>query len=280
MACLLAVLPSNAAAQLRFQVLGRDTIETRIRGFSGSDAEREARLKKFFTDSGCKDISEEVVKSKNPPNLICVLPGQTDRVILVGAHFDHVTAGDGVVDNWSGASLLPSLLWSVRQAPRQHTYVFVGFTEEEKGLVGSTFYARHLTPQERSKMEAMVNMDTLGLGPTEIWVSHADQTLVRDLEAVAQALNLPVRGMNVDQVGESDSESFARYRIPRITIHSVTQDTWPILHSSRDRLDAIKADEYYDTYKLVAGYLVFLDQSAGQVSPPPPSSAPATKTEH
>lgn len=275
MACLLGVLPSNATAQLRFQVLTRDTIETRVRGFSGSDAEREARLKKFFMDSGCKDISEEVVKAKNPPNLICVLPGQTDRVILVGAHFDHVSAGDGVVDNWSGASLLPSLLWSVRQAPRQHTYVFVGFTEEEKGLVGSNFYARHLTPEERSKIEAMVNMDTLGLGPTEIWVSHADKTLVVALEAVAQALNVPLRGMNVDQVGESDSESFARYKIPRITIHSVTQDTWPILHSSRDRLDAIKADEYYDTYKLVAGYLTFLDQSLGQASP-----APATKTEH
>jgi len=279
MACLSGLLPSNATAQLRFQVLGRDTIETRIRGFTGSDAEREARLKKFFTDAGCKDISEEVVKSKNPPNLICVLPGQTDRVILVGAHYDHVNAGDGVVDNWSGASLLPSLLWSLRQAPRQHTYVFVGFTEEEKGLVGSTFYARHLKPEQRSKIEAMVNMDTLGLGPTEIWVSHADNNLVRDLEAVARALNLPVRPMNVDQVGESDSESFARYKIPRITIHSVTQDTWPILHSSRDRLDAIKADEYYDTYKLVAGYLTFLDQSLGRASPASPS-APVTKTEH
>lgn len=273
------ILPSRALGQLRFEVVSRDLIETRIRGFSGSDTEREARLKKFFTDAGCKEITEETVKPKDPPNVLCVLPGQTDRVILVGAHFDHVSAGDGVVDNWSGASLLPSLFWSVRQGTRQHTYMFVGFTDEERGLVGSNFYVRHLTPEQRSKIEAMVNMDTLGLGPTEIWVSHADKTLVRALEAVAQALNLPLRGMNVERVGETDSESFARYNIPRITVHSLTQETWPILHSSRDRLDAIRADDYYDTYKLLVGYLIFLDQTAGTPTPAPTGS-PAAKTEH
>jgi len=274
-ACLFGLLLSNATAQLRFQILGRQTIETRISGFSGSDAEREARLKKWFDDSGCKEISEEVVKSKDAPNLICVLAGKTDRIILVGAHFDHVSAGAGVVDNWSGASLLPSLLWSVARAPRQHTYVFVGFTDEEKGLVGSNFYVQHLTPEDRSKIEAMVNMDTLGLGPTEIWVSHADRNLVREIQTVAQSLSVPLRGMNVERVGASDSESFARYKIPRITIHSLTQETLPILHSSQDRLDAIKTDEYYETYKLVAGYLISLDQSLGQTSPSRSSSGSA-----
>ena len=278
MVCLAGMASARAFGQLRFELLARDLIETRIRGYSGSDAEREARLKRFFNDAGCKHITEETVRPKDPPNVICTLPGQTDRVILVGAHFDHVSAGDGVVDNWSGASLLPSLLWSVRQVPRQHTYVFVGFSDEEKGLVGSNFYARHLAPEERSKIQAMVNLDTLGLGPTEIWVSHADQTLVRALETVAQALNLPLRGMNVERVGESDSESFARYKIPRITVHSVTQVTWPILHSSRDRLDAIQADQYYNSYKLLAGYLIFLDQTANP-TPAEPSGSPAAKTE-
>ncbi|PYX03200.1 MAG: Zn-dependent exopeptidase M28, partial [Acidobacteria bacterium] len=34
------------------------------------------------------------------PNVICVLPGSSDKVIIVGAHFDRVSEGDGVVDNW------------------------------------------------------------------------------------------------------------------------------------------------------------------------------------
>jgi hypothetical protein len=60
------------------------------------------------------------------------LPGETERIILVGAHTDHVEEGDGVVGNWSGASLLPSLLYSLSAKPGQHTFVFNGFTAEER----------------------------------------------------------------------------------------------------------------------------------------------------
>lgn len=98
-------------------------------------------LKQIFTEAGCDEshLSEQPVKGSKLPNVICVLPGSSDRVIIVGAHFDRVPDGDGVVDNWSGASLLPSLYEAVKLEPRKHTYIFVGFTDEEKGEVGSHF---------------------------------------------------------------------------------------------------------------------------------------------
>jgi Zn-dependent M28 family amino/carboxypeptidase len=179
-----------------------------------------------------------------------------------------------VVDNWSGASLLPSLYYSLSAVPRRHTFVFVGFTAEEKGLVGSNFYAGKLSPEQRARIEAMVNMDTLGLGPTEVWATHADTALLNALAGVAKAMKLPVSVMNVDQVGSSDSESFAKYKIPRITIHSVTQQTWPILHSSKDKLDQIRMDDYFATYRLMAGYLAFLDSDPGM------NPAPQEKPSH
>ncbi len=245
-------------------------IEARLKGFSRKNDEREATLRQMFVQSGCKDdkLSEQTVRSKLPPNVICVLPGATDEVILVGAHTDHVEVGDGVVDNWSAASLLPSLYYSLSAAPRRHTFVFVGFSAEEKGLVGSDFYAGKLSPERRAKIEAMVNMDTLGLGPTEVWATHADTALLNALAGVANTMKLPVSVMNVDEVGSSDSESFAKYKIPRITIHSVTQQTWPILHSTRDKLGEIKMDDYYASYRLMAGYLVFLDTDLGQPATP------------
>ncbi len=135
--------------------------------------------------------------------------------------------GDGVVDNWTGASLLPSLLYSLSAQPRRHTFVFVGFSAEEKGLVGSAYYAEHLTPERRVRIEGVVNLDSLGLGPTEVWATHADKTLLDALASVAAASKLPATAMNVDKVGSADSESFAPYHIPRITLHSVTQETWP-----------------------------------------------------
>ena len=269
---LLALLTASAAAQVQFQVLDREVIAARLEGFSRTNDQREAILKQMFMQSGCKDdkLSEQSVNSKLPPNLICVLPGETNAVILVGAHSDHVNAGDGVVDNWSGASLLPSLYYSLSNIPRKHTFVFVNFTAEEKGLVGSEFYAGKLSPEQRSKIEAMVNLDTLGLAPTEVWATHADTILLNALAGIANAMKLPVSVMNVDQVGTSDSESFAKYKIPRITIHSVTQQTLPILHSSKDKLNEIKMDDYYASYRLMVGYLAFLDTDLGRPAAPPP----------
>ena len=101
------------------------------------------------------------------------LPGSTPQVIVVGAHFDHVSEGDGVVDNWSGASLLPSLFQSLMGSARKHTFIFVAFTGEEEGLLGSAFYVKQLSKDQLSNIEAMINLDSLGLGPTEVWVSQS-----------------------------------------------------------------------------------------------------------
>jgi hypothetical protein len=263
-AAICAFLSSSSgilSGQVHFKMQTQEVVEERLRKFGGSDFEREAKLKKLFLDSGCSpdELKEETVKAKQPPNLMCVLPGTTDQTILVGAHFDHVDLGDGVVDNWSGASLLPSLLFTVRQEPRKHTYIFIGFMGEEHQLQGSEFYVKHLPEEQRARIKAMINMDTLGLGPTEVWASHADPNLLGVFAAMAKALQIPVRGMNADGVGTTDSESFAKFHIPRITIHSLTGETLPVLHSSRDRLDKIQMSEYYDTYRLTAGYLVYLD---------------------
>src|SRR4029077_18427916 len=135
--------------------------------------------------------------------------GRSDKIIIVGAHFDHISAGDGVVDNWSGASLLPSLYEAVRIEPRKHTYIFIGFTDEERGEIGSHFYARQMTKEQVAATDAMVNMDTLGLASTEIWASHSDKRLTGALVYVAKQMNVPVTGVNVEQIGSTDSEQFA-----------------------------------------------------------------------
>jgi Zn-dependent M28 family amino/carboxypeptidase len=176
-------------------------------------------------------------------------------------HFDRVSAGDGVIDNWSGAALLPSLYQAISIQPRQHSYIFIGFTEEEAGLVGSRFYARQMTAEQIAATDAMVNMDTLGLAPTNVWLNRSDKRLVLALGSVAKLLDLPVNGVNFEQVGSTDSESFARRRIPVITVHSLNQKAHNarILHTAKDQLAAMRLDDYYDTYRLLAVYLAYLD---------------------
>lgn len=249
-------------------------MESRLKDFAATNDARESEIKKLFAESGCQasHLSEQTVRSKLPPNVICVLPGQTDELIVVGAHTDKVDAGDGVVDNWSGASLLASLYQSLDAEPRRHTYVFIGFTGEEKGLLGSDYYVHHLSSEQRARIAAMVNMDTLGVTPTKVWASHADEPLLRALRQTAAAMKLPLAAVNVEGVGSTDSESFASFHIPRITLHSITQQTWSILHSQRDRLAAVNLDDYYNSYQLVAGYLAYLDTCLTQPAPAAPKA--------
>ncbi len=273
---LLCVFVFSAPIRARYRLEERTWIESHLKSFSTKNREREGLIRKWFAEAGCKDsdLSEEALERKLPPNVICVLPGETKEVIVVGAHTDHVDDfGDGVVDNWTGAALLPSLLYSLDAEPRRHTFVFVGFSAEEKGLVGSAYYVEHLTPEQRSHIAGMVNLDSLGLSTTEVWASHADKVLLNALAAVASSTKLPVSAVNVEQVGTTDSESFARFHVPRITLHSVTQGTLSILHSPSDKLKAVNLDDYYDSYHLIAAYLAYLDG----VLNPPSAAAPGPK---
>jgi hypothetical protein len=256
-----ACLLPSAFAQSTIRLEPRTVIEKRLRSFTGDNDAREETIHHLLAQSGCAkgNLFEKTVQDDLPPNVGCVVPGQTPEIILVGAHTDKVEAGEGVVDNWSGASLLPSLLFSLNGQKRRHTFVFVGFSAEEKGMVGSASYVEHLSPAQREHIKAIVNMDSLGLAPTEVWASHADKTLLDALFSVADKTGLRVSVLNVDGLGSTDSESFARYHIPRITLHSVTPQSMKLLHSSDDTLAAIKFDDYYDSYRLIAEYLVFLD---------------------
>jgi putative aminopeptidase FrvX len=257
------VLPQAWSEAVHFNSVPRAVVEARLKRYAAKNDQRETTLKQMFGEAGCdaEHVSEQPVKGAKLPNVICALPGSSGKVIIVGAHFDHVSEGDGVVDNWSGASLLPSLYEALKNAPRSHTYLFIGFTDEEKGEVGSRFYAKQMSKDQVDATDAMVNMDTLGLAPTEVWASHSDKQLTGALVFVAQQLKLPVTGVNVEQVGSTDSEQFAARKVPSITIHSLTQDTWNarILHTSRDKFSAIRLDEYYDSYRLIAAYIAFLD---------------------
>jgi Peptidase family M28 len=155
---------------LRYGSVKQEVVNARLQGYGGDNKQREATLKKLFQEAGCDEehLSEQAVKGSKQPNVICVLPGRNGRALIVGAHFDRVSEGDGVVDNWSAASLLPSLYQSLKTAEREHTYMFVGFAEEE-GEVGSRFYVRQISKEAIATTDAMVNMDTLGLGPTQVW---------------------------------------------------------------------------------------------------------------
>jgi hypothetical protein len=247
---------------IHYRTLPSEVIEKRLAAFGKSNVARQEILRDLFTEAGCAGdrLTDQPVKGARVPNLICILPGETESAIITGAHFDFASEGKGVVDNWSGASMLPSLFESLKTVPRRHTFVFVGFTDEEKGLVGSKSYLKQLSKEEQRKISAMVNLDSLGTSTTKLETDRGDKRLASALAAVAGTFKLPISVVNAHNVGRSDSDAFQDKKVPTINLHSMTNETIRIIHSPRDRMDAIHMDEYYDSYRLIAAYLAYLDQ--------------------
>jgi Zn-dependent M28 family amino/carboxypeptidase len=224
-------------------------------------ADRVVKLESIFHEAGCDGdhFREQPVKHSKAPNLICTLPGAADSEIVVGGHVDSIEEGMGAVDDWSGAVLLPSLYESLKNTPHRHRFVFVGFAGEESGLHGSSQFVKELDHDGTRRIHAMINLECLGLGEPEVWVSRADKRLLEAYSLVTNSLHVQSRGMNVDRVGDDDSHPFMNARIPVLTIHSVTSQTLRILHTPADNLSAIDPRDYYTTYRLTAAYLAYLD---------------------
>src|SRR4051812_24470046 len=109
----LAALISSAWAQQQFTFNEpqRAKVEERLHLAAEKNPDRKDAIEKLFKEVGCdSNLSEQPVKGGTKlPNIICVLPGESDQQIIVGGHYDKVPEGRGVVDNWSGSSLLPTI---------------------------------------------------------------------------------------------------------------------------------------------------------------------------
>ncbi len=259
----LLLFGNDAAAQTaRFTRLGAEVIEARLKTASQDNTKRREQLQALFQAAGCAEgqLAAQAVAGSKQPNVICTLPGETQSIILVGAHHDTAFGSPGAADNWSGACLLPSLFESLRNVPRKHTFVFVGFTEE-KGLRGSAFYVKTLKAEKAPLPRAMINLDVLGLSFTKVWLSEADPRLVAMLGDIAASLRAPLQAVNVERVGRSDSEAFKKAGVPVLSIHSLEQKHLRLLHTRDDELSNIQASDYYQTYHLLAAYLAYLDKA-------------------
>lgn len=126
-------------------------------------------------------LSTDLIRREVPAsNVVGILDGSDptlkNEVIVVGAHYDHLGRGGegslapkegdihhGADDNASGtAGLLELARVFSEQRPRpRRTIVFIAFSGEEEGLLGSNYYVNHpIVPLPNTV--AMINMDMIG----------------------------------------------------------------------------------------------------------------------
>jgi Zn-dependent M28 family amino/carboxypeptidase len=176
-------------------------------------------------------------KSVESANVIGKLPGsdptlKNDYVVL-SAHVDHVGVGEpingdkiynGAMDNASGTAALMEIAASWKDQPHpKRSLLFVVVTAEEKGLLGSKYFAAHPTVPEKS-IVADVNIDMfLPIVPIKVLkVQGLTESNLGDLakDAAAaygvrvQADPQPLRNAFI----RSDQYSFIRHGVPAVKL--------------------------------------------------------------
>lgn len=245
------------AQKVQFSAAEKSDVLQRMKNVPETNQERAVQLKELFAAAGCSgnSLTEQKIEGTETPNIICRLGAGEGDTVIVGAHYDHASSIQRPQDNWSGASLLPALYQSLRHKKRNHSFVFVAFADHDNSPAGAEFFARHLSRSALDHSEAMVNIDALGLSPTKVWAAHSDKDLVQALIVMVYALKLPASQIDIAAAGNTDSDPFAARHIPQITIHSLTQQNVSGMNTQ------FRPNNYYDTYRLLCGYLAYLDQS-------------------
>jgi aminopeptidase YwaD len=180
-------------------------------------------------------ISADVEKVRKPTaNVLGMLEGSDSKlrneVVVIGAHFDHLGMGGasslsesrepaihhGADDNASGAAGVTALADFFASGPRpRRSLLFIAFTGEELGLLGSAWYVKHpAVALERTV--AMVNMDMIGrLREDKLTVIGSGTSPAWD--ALLDAVNAESRfklARTAGGFGASDQQSFYAAKIP------------------------------------------------------------------
>lgn len=101
--------------------------------------------------------------------VIATIKGESDRIILIGAHLDSLNLSvdpktgraPGANDDLSGVAASLEACKAMAGKNWKNTIKFVAFTGEEQGLLGATALAKRAT-DEGWKLEAVLNNDTVG----------------------------------------------------------------------------------------------------------------------
>jgi hypothetical protein len=180
-------------------------------------------------------------------NVVAILPGGDPelrgRVVVLGAHLDHVGTQEGVLwpganDNASGSAALLAVAEAFAKShrPPRQTLVFVLFAAEEQGLNGSRWFAERM-PYPPDQVVAMLNIDCVGHGDglqlgggksaPHLW------ELARTLDAAGERITIADTWAG----GGADATPFHEKGIP--TLYFASTKSYTHLHQASDRPETL-----------------------------------------
>ena len=215
--------------------------------------------RKYLKDiSQTLDVEINVVmeeKKRWGHNVVGYLDNGAPYTVIIGAHYDHLGFGEdgnslyrgqekmihpGADDNASGTAGLMELGRLLKKTKGlRSNYLFVAFSGEESGLIGSKYFTEH-SPVALSKISYMLNMDMIGRlnDSTHVLIIGGYGTSPQWAEVIGSTLNKKIFILNADSsgTGPSDHTSFYLKNIPVLFFFTGIH---PDYHKPTDQADKI-----------------------------------------
>lgn len=219
--------------------------------------------KPFSFDAGVRlrGVTEVNQKRERTANVVGLLEGSDpvlkDQYLVIGAHYDHLGFGgpgsgsrmpdtnavhNGADDNASGTAMVMALTNSLgaQKASLKRSVIFVAFSSEEIGLLGSKYFIDHPLVDLKS-ISAMFNFDMVGRFDREknsISVSGTGTSAEADSLLLGLEKGLPFTVVHSpDGYGPSDHASFYASNIPVFYFNTGVHSDYHTPFDDTDKLD-------------------------------------------
>lgn len=202
-------------------------------------------------------------------NVVGMLPGKSrpGEYVIFSAHYDHIgildavdqdSIANGADDDASGVSAVISLAnYYKKRNDNERTLLFVAFTAEEIGLVGSKYFSTQIDPDE---VVAMINIEMIGkdsrFGPNSLYVTGHDQSnlakiMQRNVENTDFTFH-PDPYPTQNLFYRSDNASLAAVGVPAHTFSTVQIDQDQYYHTVNDEVGTLAINNIVSSIQAIA----------------------------
>ncbi len=242
-----------------------------------------------FSARGGVDNSEHQLR-----NVIAVLPGSDPKlkgeVALLTAHYDHLGFGwpgvradavgklhPGADDNASGVAVLIEIArqLATRPAPPR-TIVFIAFSGEEAGLLGSRYYVSNPLPVPVAGIFGVINMDTVGrLGdqPVSVIATESAREWPFVFRGITAVTGVPTR-IIPGAAESSDQKAFIDAGVPGVQIFSGAGLDYHRPSDTPDKIDGAGMVKVATVATEAIDYLASTEKRLSVSSPSASNAAP------
>jgi hypothetical protein len=248
------------ALRAHLNALASKDLDGRASGTAGDTAARAYIAKRFacldLTPAGDNDSYEQAFD--DTANVVGYIAGKdTSQIIVVGAHHDHLGEGHlGANDNASGIAALLAIAQAIQQRDEQpaRTIVFVAFGAEERGTVGSQYFAKHAPAAlPMANVVYDINLDMVGSYSSRGFVAAMGTDPKTPARAILERLDKKHRKLSVGLGGHgerSDHTAFCKQGIPYVFFWTPDKTCY---HETCDTVDRVDLPHMAEITEIAAG---------------------------